>query len=243
MLFRSAIASMLRNWEVIGCQLGRTMRKREARRREKERRRVEREEKRKLRDEVEKTAGWMHLNANMAEPREDEEAMAELNEFDNKMAELDWLEQYATLQAHKAQAVQADAKPAEEKEEIRRKRILSDKEGPDDVEMPVLKRMAELSELDQKMAELDALRGVADDEAREAQAEEVEAVKKEESGRKRSLSDREGQDEVEMPPPKRSSRRELSLSDRQFFVEESGESDDEDEVMLDAGWDVEGGQY
>lgn len=175
---RGAIASLLRNWEVISCQLGRTMRKREARIREKERRRVESEEKRKLRDEVEKCVGEMHLNANMAEPREDEEAMAELREFDNKMAELDWLKGF--VKAQKAKDVQADSKPA---------------------------------------------------------------VGKAESSRKRSLSDREESDDVEVPALKRINRRDLSLSDRQFFVEESGESEDEDEEMLDASWNVEGGQY
>lgn len=110
---RGAVASLLRNWEAIGCQLGRTMKKREARRRENEKRRVEREEKRKLRDEVEKCVEEMHLNANMAEPREDEETMAELQELDKKMAELDWLKQF--VKAQKAKDVQAEATPVVEK--------------------------------------------------------------------------------------------------------------------------------
>lgn len=165
---RGAIASMLRNWEVISCQLGRTMRQRKARRQIKERRRVEREEKRKLRDEVEKTVGWMHLNANMAEPREDEMTITELGEFENEMAEPNWLKSSIKEKAQKAKDVQADAKSALEKKETSRKRILSAREEPDD---------------------------------------------------------------AEMPPPKRMDRRDPSLSDRNFFVEEPGESDDEE--MLD----------
>lgn len=247
---RGAIASLLRNWEAISCQLGRTMRKREARRREKERRRVKSEEKRKLRDEVEKCVGEMHLNANMAEPREDEEAMAELREFDNKMAELDWLKEF--VKAQKAKDVQADAKPAVEKEESSRKRSLSDREESDDVEMPVPKRLAQLRGLDKKMAIKPKMEGLKDFveivaelqefDKKMAEVEGISAVEKE-SSRKRSLSDREDEDDVETPAPKRVNRRGLGLSDRQFFVEESGESEDEDEGMLDASWNVEGGQY
>ena len=104
---RGAIASMLRNWETISCQLGRTMRKRQGRRREKERRRVWREEKRNLRDEIEKCAGDMSLYGTVVEPKEDKETTAELKQFDNEVVELDWLKQFA--KARKAKDVQAEA--------------------------------------------------------------------------------------------------------------------------------------
>lgn len=82
--------------------------------------------------------------------------------------------------------------------------------------------------------------------AREVQEEGVEAVKKrqkkEKSGRKRGANDSEEED-VEMPAPKRMGSSELSLSDRLFLVEESGEPDNVDEKMLDASSNVEGGQY
>ena len=104
--------------------------------------------------------------------------------------------------------------------------------------------VAELQEFDKKMAELAALKRLKEVGAPEVQEEGVETVeKREESERKRSASDREEEDDVGMPAPKRVGRPELSLCDRQFFVEESGESHNEDEEMLDASWNVEGGQY
>lgn len=243
---RGAIASLLRNWEVISCQLGRTMRKREMRRCERERRRVDREEKTQLRDEVEKCVGQMHLNANMAEPREEEQAMVEL----------DRLKQF--VKAQKAEDAQPVKKAAVTKESSP-KRTLSHTEELDDMEMLASKRTAELRECDKKMAikrkmirlrvenvaelqgfdkkmlEFDALQEVAEVEARGVQVEELSDMEKKEETRKRSLSDREEENDVEMPTPKRTaSRRELSLSDRQFFVKGSEESDDE-EMLDDAG--------
>lgn len=104
---RGAIASMLRNWEVISCQLGRTMRKRQGRRREKERRRIGWEEKRNLRDEIEKCAGDMSLYGTVVKPKEDKETTSELKQFDNEVAELEWLKQF--VKARKAKDVQAEA--------------------------------------------------------------------------------------------------------------------------------------